>query len=72
MSGRADGAGVGELLELRPRLVEAELEVQEVQDARVVGTVAHRGGLLGVAPERLVAQHRMAIVDRARSHGRGA
>ncbi len=50
---------------LRPRLVEAELEVQEMQNAGRLGAVPHGDGLVGVASERLVAQHRMAVIDRA-------
>ena len=60
----ADGSSVGQLLDLRPRLVEAELEVQEVQHAGVTGAFAHRLGFRRVAPERFVAQHRVSVLDR--------
>ena len=44
--------------------VAAELEVEEAQDTCLAGTITHFGGLVGIASERLVAQHRVALLDR--------
>ena len=64
MGGRADTSGVGQLFDLRPRFVAAKLEVEEAQDTCLAGTITHFGGLVGIASERLVAQHRVALLDR--------
>ena len=64
MCGRAGTSGVGQLFDLCPRFVAAELEVEEVQDTCLAGTITHFSGLVGIASERLVAQHRVALLDR--------
>ena len=44
----------------------AKLEVGEVHDSRRGRVCGHRGGVVGVAAEGLVAQHRTTGVDSAR------
>ena len=64
MRWRVDDSVVDQLLEFRPCLGEAELEVQEVQHAGIAGAVTHRLGFGCVAAERFVTQHGQPAVNR--------